>query len=90
MKTFKISWLSGRIEFLKGNDITTALINARHSKSAIRAIKKYEEVNYSKLEIPVSQLPIVTGQLRRLSIVVPTTVELLRFKPCLSMFRAAL
>ena len=44
MKTFKVSWLSGRIEFLKGNDITTALINARHSKSAIRAIKKYEEV----------------------------------------------
>lgn len=44
MKTFKIQWLSGRVEFLKGIDITTALVDARHSKSAIRAIKKYEEV----------------------------------------------
>ena len=44
MKTFKISWLSGRVEFLKGDDIITALVDARHSKSAIRAIRKYEEV----------------------------------------------
>ena len=47
-------------------------------------------VNYSTIELPVSQLPIGTGQLRRLSIVVPATVELIRFKPCLSMFNAAL
>ena len=44
MKIFKVSWLSGRVEFLKGNDITTALTNAGHSKSATRAIKNYEEV----------------------------------------------
>ena len=44
MKTYKVQWVSGRVEFLKGRDITTALVDARHSKSAIRAIKKYEEV----------------------------------------------
>ena len=48
MKTFKIQWASGRVEFLKGIDITTALVDARHSKSAIRAIKKYEEVIMNK------------------------------------------
>lgn len=41
MKTFKIQWLSGRVEFLKGPDITSALLAADHSKAAIRAIKKY-------------------------------------------------
>ena len=44
MKTFKIQWASGRVEFLKGVDIITALVDDRHSKSAIRAIKKHEEV----------------------------------------------
>lgn len=48
MKTFKIQWVSGRVEFLKGIDILTALVDARHSKSAIRAIKKYEEVIMKK------------------------------------------
>ena len=51
MKTFKVSWLSGRIEFLKGNDIITALTNARHSKSAVRAIRNYEEVEVMAKEI---------------------------------------
>ena len=45
LKTFKVQWASGRVEFLKGIDIATALVDARHSKSAIRAIKKYEEVS---------------------------------------------
>ena len=44
VKTFKIQWLSGRVEFLKGADITSALLDASHSKAAIRAIKKYEVV----------------------------------------------
>ena len=44
MKAFKVVWLSGRIEFLKGRDIITALTNARHSKFATRAIRNYEEV----------------------------------------------
>lgn len=48
MKTFKVYWLSGRVEFLNGADITTALVDARHSKSAIRAIKKYEEVTMKR------------------------------------------
>ena len=48
VKTFKIQWASGRVEFLKGIDITSALVDARHSKSAIRAIKKYEEVLVTK------------------------------------------
>ena len=48
LKTFKVQWVSGRVEFLKGIDITTALIDARHPKSAIRAIKKYEEVLMKK------------------------------------------
>ena len=43
MKTFKVVWLSGRIEFLKGNDIITALTNVGHSKFATRAIRNYEE-----------------------------------------------
>ena len=44
MKTFKVIWLSGRIEFLKGKDIVTALTNVGHSKFATRAIRNYEEV----------------------------------------------
>ena len=44
MKTFKVVWLSSRVEFLKGDDIITALTNARHSKFATRAIRNYEEV----------------------------------------------
>lgn len=48
VKTFKIQWLSGRVEFLKGVDITSALVDAGHSKAAIRAIKKYEVVLVTK------------------------------------------
>ena len=44
MKTFKVFWLSGRIEFLKGASIITALTNVGHSKFATRAIRNYEEV----------------------------------------------
>ena len=48
MKTFKIYWVSGRVEFLIGVDILTALADTGHPKSAIRAIKRYEEVLMKK------------------------------------------
>ena len=46
-----MNWLSGRVEFLKGNDIITALTNVGHSEFATRAIRNYEEVEVMAREV---------------------------------------
>ena len=45
MKSFKLHWLDGKIETIKGLNISDAMTKAGYGNGAIRALDYYEEVN---------------------------------------------
>ena len=44
MKTFKLHWLSGEVEVVKGYSISDAFTKAGYGAGAIRALDWWEEV----------------------------------------------
>jgi len=48
METFRVYWLSGGTELIKGNDITDAFRRAGYGTGAIHAVDWYEKVTSNK------------------------------------------
>lgn len=44
MKTFKLHWLDGKTELIKGNTIASAFTSAGYGAGALRALDWYEEI----------------------------------------------
>lgn len=50
MKTFRLHWLSGDIETIKGESISDAFTKAGYGLGALRALDWYEEIKEEKDE----------------------------------------